>query len=281
MDQVKRYTPESPLRNPRRFVAEILDSLRVGRGLAWRLFVRDLRSRYRQSFLGYVWLIIPPIVVSLTWIILNQGNIIDPGELDVPYPAFVLAGSALWQGFTEAINSPIRQLKSASMMLTKVSFPTEALLLAGALDVLFNSAVRLVVLAPLFVIYDVSISFSLLLAPIGLVAILAFGWGIGLLVAPFGLLYDDVERTILVVLAFLFLVSPVAYSTPPSGLLGTLQRFSPLTYLIDTARDWLLGGQLWPGAGWIIVSGVAVVLTLLGAIFYRLALPHLVDRMQS
>lgn len=281
MDQVKRYTPESPLRQPRRFAGEILGSLKVGRGLAWRLFVRDLRSRYRQSFLGYVWLVIPPIVVSATWIILNKGNIIDPGELDVPYPAFVLAGSALWQGFTEAINSPIRQLKSASMMLTKVSFPTEALLLAGALDVLFNSAVRLVVLAPVFFVYDVSVSASLLLAPVGLVALLAFGWGIGLLIAPFGLLYDDVERTILVVLAFLFLISPVAYTTPSTGLLGGLQRFNPLSYLIDTARNWLLGGQLWQGMGWVVVSGVGVLLALIGAVFYRLALPHLVDRMQS
>ena len=276
-----RYEPGSPLRHPRKFAAEVASSLAHSWDLAFRLFQRDLRARYRQSALKYVWLVIPPLAMALTWILLNRGNVIDPGDIGASYPAFVLTGSVLWQGFAESIASPIRQLQGSTALLTKVSFPSESLLLAGALDIVFQSVVRLVAIAPLLALYGVGWSWTLLLVPVGLLAILGFGWGLGLLLAPFGLLYQDVERTIVVVVAFWFLVSPVAYVQPADGALGTLHRLNPLTSLLSTARDWMLGTRAVPGLGWLALLVVDLLMIVCGFGLYRLALPHLVDRMQS
>jgi len=59
------YTPESPLRQPRKFVRELISDLWGSRELAWRLFVRDLRAQYRASLLGYLWVFLPPLVAGL------------------------------------------------------------------------------------------------------------------------------------------------------------------------------------------------------------------------
>ncbi len=72
---VNVYTPESPLRNPRRFLREMFRDLRASRELAWRLFVRDTSAQYRQSMLGYVWAFLPPLVASLPFIFLNAQGV--------------------------------------------------------------------------------------------------------------------------------------------------------------------------------------------------------------
>ena len=65
------YTPDLPLRDPRRLARDMLRDLAASRELAWRLFLRDTRAQYRNSVLGYAWVFIPPLVASLPFIYLN------------------------------------------------------------------------------------------------------------------------------------------------------------------------------------------------------------------
>ena len=65
------YTPESPLKNPGRLLRAMFRDVLAARELAWRLFVRDLSAQYRQTYLGYVWAFLPPLVASATFIFLQ------------------------------------------------------------------------------------------------------------------------------------------------------------------------------------------------------------------
>lgn len=275
------YSAEPALRRPGLFVRQSAAAARSSLGIAWRLFQRDMRASYRQSVLGYLWLVIPAAASALAWILLANNDIIDPGAVRAPYPVYVFTGTILWQGFVEAMNSPLRKLAAASQMMTKVNFPTEALLLSGFGEVLVNAVARCVVLVPVFLLYDVRPSWTLPLAVVGILAILLFGWGIGLLTAPIGLLYEDVGRTLLVITMFWFLFSPVAYLTPSSGRIGEIQRFNPMTHLLTTGRQWIIGDAAGVGIGWVVVTAASVLLVVVGWLLYRLAVPHLIDRMQA
>ena len=148
-------TPDSALRHPWRLLREMFRDLLASRELAWRLFVRDISAKYRQSMLGYVWAFLPPVVATLTFSLLNRSGVLATGETGIPYPAYVMIGTLLWQVFADAINSPIKTVTASKAMLAKINLPREAILLSGVLEVLFNFLIRLVLLVILFICYGI------------------------------------------------------------------------------------------------------------------------------
>src|SRR6185436_10823082 len=107
------YTPESPLHEPFTFVRAMVRDLVASRELAWRLFVRDFSAQYRNSLLGYFWVFVPPLMASLPFVYLNRAGILSVGETHIPYPAYAIIGTTIWQTFVDALNSPLRSASAA------------------------------------------------------------------------------------------------------------------------------------------------------------------------
>ena len=124
------YTPESQLRHPLQLFTQMWRDLLACRELAWQLLIRNISAQYRQSFLGILWAVLPPIVTAIGFTFANNAKIVNIGATDIPYPAYVMFSMALWQTFTEAINGPIQAVTSAKQMLSRINFPREALILA-------------------------------------------------------------------------------------------------------------------------------------------------------
>ena len=144
------YSNAPELRKPGRLLVSMLSDLWRGRELAWRLFVRDFSSKYRQTALGYVWAFLPAIATSLAFILLQSGGVISVGELGVPYAAYVMIGTLLWQVFADAMQSPLATVLASKAVLVKINLPREAILLSGLYLVAFNFLIRLVLLAAVF-----------------------------------------------------------------------------------------------------------------------------------
>lgn len=268
------YSAQPELRHPLRLLREAAHDLRRSLVPAWQLFRCNLQARYRRSWLGYLWLLLPTVGTTLVWVYVQSKKIVDVGPTGVSYPLYVLTGIILWQVFVDALNAPLQQLAASKPLLTRSRVPHEALILAGAFEVVLNCAVRLVVLAPLLIAARTPVGSSLLLVPYGLTALLIFGLAIGLLLAPVGMLYDDVSRALLLVTGFLFFLTPIVYPTPSSGIL----LLNPVTPLLDTTRAWLLGGEALAD-GFSIVMAVALAMLFLAWMFERLARPHMVARL--
>lgn len=273
-----RFAPGSQIRQPKQFGRRAVRSLRASLPLARRLFIRDLRARYRLSVLGYAWIMLPAVAQTGVWLFLNESNIINSGKTDIPLPLYVLLGTLLYQAFTDALTAPGAQLQAAGSMLARVSFPVESLPLAGFADALLNSVVRLTVVAPVLVAYRVRPSATVLLAPVGLLSLLLLGFAIGLLIAPFGVLYQDVGRVVTIVMGFWLLVTPVAYTIPTSGPGRYVATLNPVSPALEATRRWLTGGSLDPVGPLLIVLAISLVLVTAGWTLFRLAVPHLVDR---
>ena len=128
------YTPESPLRQPTRFAREMMADLLASRELARRMFIRDLSAQYRNSLLGYLWIFVPPVLASLPFIYLNRAGLLRLGDTSVPYAAYAIVGTTIWQTFVDALNSPLKTANAARPILTRINFPREAILLSGLYD---------------------------------------------------------------------------------------------------------------------------------------------------
>ena len=277
MSQLKitLYTPESPLRRPGKLAMEMVRDLLASRELAWRLFVRDLSAMYRQSFLGYVWAFLPPIVTTLTFVFLSSQNIVSVKDIPMPYPAFVMIGTLLWQIFVDALNSPLKTVTNSKAMLAKINFPREALILSGLGEVLFNFLVRLALAVPVFFYYKLAVGPSILFVPLGVLGLLTVGLAFGILLTPLGVLYTDVGRGVALIAGFWMLLTPVAYPLPNRGLL----HWNPVAPVLQTCRDWLSAQPATQFEGFLFVSLGALVFLGLGWILYRLSMPILIERM--
>jgi len=273
------YTPESAIRHPAKLLREMFRDLFACRELAWRLFIRDFSARYRQSFLGYVWAFLPPIVGTFTFVLLNRSGILNVGNLPLPYPAYVMIGTLLWQVFADAINSPIKTVTSAKSMLAKINFPREAILVSGILEVLFNFLIRLVLLAAIFIYYGIVPPITAPLSLAGVFAIFCLGFMIGILLTPLGILYTDIGQALAMVLSFWMLFTPVVYTPPTTGILAQLTILNPVSPLIVTTREWLAIGTASNFFPALIVFLVTLALLFAGWLLYRLAMPILIERM--
>ena len=272
------YTPDSPLRNPGRLIREMFSDLLASRELAWRLFVRDISAQYRKSILGYIWAFLPPLVTSLPFIFLNSQGVVSMGETPIPYPAYAMVGTIIWQVFVDALNSPLRTVTAAKPMLARINFPREAILLSGLGQVLLNFLIRLVLLVGVFFWYEISPPAMAMLSLLGIGALIIVGFVLGIMLTPIGVLFSDVQQALPVFTLFLLFITPVLYAPPTTGFAAQVAGLNPLTPLVLATRDWLTLGTTVYVLPFVIVSTVALTLLFLGWMIYRLALPHLIVR---
>jgi lipopolysaccharide transport system permease protein len=273
------YTPESPLRQPARFLRQMVADLLASRELAWRLFVRDLNAQYRNSAFGYVWVFVPPLMASLPFIYLNRAGVMSVGETPIPYAAYATVGTIIWQTFVDALNSPLRTTNAARSILTRINFPREAILVSGLMQVGFSFVVRLLLLVAVFAAFDLRPAHTAPLFFLGMASVALTGFMIGLLLTPIGLLYGDVQHSLPIASTFVMLLTPVLYPVPAAGPAAIVTSLNPLTPLVVTTRDWLTTGTPADTGGFVLVSLVTLTLLLLGWVAYRLTLPHLIARL--
>lgn len=267
------YTARPGLADPAGFLATAFHDLRASLYFGWRLFVADLRARNRQALLGYLWLVIPAAAAALLCGYLRANRIVAVGATELPFALHVLAGFLLWQVFTDALNSPLQRLLASRQLLTRTRVTHEAILVGGALAVGLNALVRLVLLLAIVVGWGFAFAPAWLLLPVGFLAIALFGFFIGMLAAPWGLLFGDVRQGLNLIAGFWFFLTPVFYPAPTSGPL----LLNPMTPLLDTTRSWISGGDMRPG--FLVLSLVSLLGLLLVWLAYRLARPHLISRL--
>lgn len=229
--------------------------------------------------LGYVWAFVPPLVTCATFILLASQNVIRVGETGIPYPAFILVGTVLWQLFLESVNGPLKSVLGAKAMLTKINFPREALILASVAEVLFNFLIRLTLLVPVLLFYSIPIGPSVLLAPLGIAALLLLGLSIGLLITPVGLLYGDVGRAVTALGTFWMLLTPVVYPPPTEGAGAFLLWLNPVSSILSTTREWMTSQPVTAPVAFAMVTLLAAAALFLGWVLYRISMPILIERM--
>lgn len=275
------YTPESTLRHPLTLFRQMGRDLLASRELAWRLMVRDISAQYRQSFLGIAWAFLPPIIMATSFTLASNAQVINVGVTDIPYPAYVMFSTALWQTFVEALNAPVQAVTTAKPMLARVNFPREALILAKVGEVFFNFAVKLILIVALFIWFQIPVGWTLILTPVPLIHLVLLGTFLGLLLAPLGVLYQDVSKGLTLITGFWLFLTPVVYPVPKAGTFGFLVQMNPVTPLLVTTRELATTGVVSEPYGFWLVSTITLVGLILTWVIFRLAMPFVVERVSS
>lgn len=275
------YTPVSLITHPVLMIRDMWLDMFAGRGLAWRLAVRDIKAQYRQAFLGILWALILPLANTVAWVFLNSTGIVSVGKTTLPYPVYVFTGTMLWSIFMDALNAPLVQTTAAQSMLAKINFPREALIVSGILQTLFNGGIKISLLLVALIIFGVYPDWHLVLFPLAVLSLILAGTTLGLLVTPVGLLYTDIGKGTSLVMQFLMFVTPVVFPMPTSGWAVKIFEYNPLTPLILTTRHWLTGFPTGYLGQFLIINLLLFMLLLVVCVIYRLTMPILIERMGS
>jgi len=273
------YNTESPLRNPFHLLISLFSEMWKFRELTWVIFVRDLKAQYRQSLMGYVWLLVPPVTTTLVWLFLNSQKIIRV-ETDIPYPLFVFIGITVWTSFVSMVQQPLQGFMGGKAVFVRLQVSPVAFMMANVIRAVFELGLRVTMIVPLFILFKYTPPLTCLLFPFALLFVIVLALALGLLLVPLGSLYGDVQRAVGSFIGLLMYTAPVVYPAPEGdGLLAIIMRYNPLTPGIALCRDLLVNGSL----EWLLpalaVSAVATVIMLVGLLVIRVVMPHLIQQM--
>lgn len=247
--------------------------------LSFRLFQRTIGAKYRKSFLGYFWMVFPALLITGGVSMASRAGIINPGQIELSYPLYVLIGTLVWQVFSEGVEIPYQAFEGARSYLTRVNFPRTAIVLAQSYESLITTLVRVIlVLIMIAVFHRLTISGAALVIG-GFFFSALLGVGIGAVLAPFMLLFADLHNSVKLILSYGLFLTPALYSPKPGELFATIVNVNPVSPLMHGVRDAAAAGMLGSPISFSVVASVAVVLLLAGLALLRMSSPILIERM--
>jgi len=247
------------------------------RDLAFFMLWRDIKSAYRQTAFGPLWMIVTPIVnVFISTIIFYKvAKLPSDG---VPYPIFNLAGILGWTFFSSCLTAATDSLAGYKNLMSKVYFPHLIIPVIGVLKAAVDILILFAMLLGLMFYYGFMPGWQILLLPVFFSLAAFTGLGIGLWLAPWVVHFRDVNKVVEYLLRGWMYATPIVYA---SSLIPakwqTLYHLNPMTNVVEGMR-WLLLGAPSPSMAMVVISFVATIsLTVAGAYYFRRAERSIVD----
>ncbi len=240
----------------------------------------EIRGELRRSLLGLGWLILAPLAAVLVWVLLNQSGVLNPGDTDIPYPAYVLLSTSVWGFFSEMYRAASRIQEKYGRLLLMTPFPVVTLLAQVIIVHVFRFALPLILNVVVLLIFDVQFSLAALLFPVAIIPLLLLGAGIGLLVSPLRIIIADLSRIADEGIRLLMYITPVLYSPKIEiSFLSEILKRNPMTYLVGFPRDLLTDGQFSHPAVFCLCSLGSLLFFLLSFRIFQLTEPRIRERL--
>lgn len=276
--QVKIYKPNNKHLKIGEIIRSMFSDLLLSRSLAWRLTVRDFKGQYRQSLLGFFWAFVSPLMSALIWIFLHYSGAVKLEDTGIPYPVYVFTGTMLWAVLLESINTPLQQTNNSKSIMGKINFPKEGILLSGLYNIIINTLIKIVILVVVLMLMGNMPTMNYLFIPVAFMGIIFFGFTIGMITTPVGMLYTDVGRAIPLLMQFMMYLSPVVYTVSGTGILTKVIQYNPISALITTGRSSLTGLPFEDLGYFFIITAATFLVFFFSWFFYRFSIPIIVER---
>ncbi len=245
----------------------ILKPLTSHKYLLEQLTQREIKARYKQSIVGYFWVVLNPLAQMFVYTFVFSQVFKFPTE--VPYPLFLFAALLPWTLLQGVVTTATNSLVANDILIKKVAFPREiipySVLLAKMIDFLFSSLMFVI----LMFLYKVPFSYSaLLFIPLFFTQFILMT-GLSLILSTFNLFYRDIQYLANLVLMIWMYLTPVVYplSLVPEQY-AEVYKMNPMVGIIEGYRAALFGTPF--DLSTIYWSVVVSILTfILGYIIFK------------
>jgi lipopolysaccharide transport system permease protein len=229
---------------------------------------RDIKVRYKQTFIGVAWAVLQPFLTMLVFALFFGRFVRIPSD-GVPYPVFFYCGLLPWTFFANAITNSSLIIINNSNIINKVYFPRMSLplgsIFAGLVDFLISTSILLLI-APY---YGIEFSSRIAVIPLLMLQTTVLALGVGLLISGLIVKYRDIRHALPFCLQLWMFASPIIYPTsvlPESW--QWLMKLNPMAGIIEGFRAAMTRPEIdWNGL--LISFIISLLLFFLGAYFFR------------
>jgi len=247
------------------------------RDLLRELIARDIKLRYRGSFLGIAWTLLNPLVELLV-LLFVFGFVF---RVNIPnFGAYLFTGLLVYGWFQNSLNLATLALVGNRELVRRPGVPFEILPIVTVASNLVHFILSLPILFALLILSGVHITSSVLALPVLIAIEFVFIVGLSYPVATIHVWFRDMQHVLRVALQLLFYLTPIFYdasSVPPR--LQPFYRLNPMTPMVDAYRAVLIRGE-WPRpASLLFLALVSFVVLLVGVTWFRRASHRFADEL--
>lgn len=233
------------------------------RGLLLMITYRDIRIRYKQSVMGFLWAIFMPTLIVLAGVLVRYAySIVAQVPLNTSDVASVAVRSLPWAFTVSAIRFGTNSLIGNINLVTKIYFPREVFPVAAVATALFDFAIASIALLFVLVVIGVGFSVYQLWIPILVLILFAIVTGASMMFAASGLFFRDVKYLVEVLLTFGIFFTPVFFSADAFGKFGRYMLYNPVAPILESFDAVIVHHQA-PDISWLAYSAISGALLLI------------------
>lgn len=230
------------------------------RDLLSQLVVRDVKLKFRRSFLGYLWSVLNPlgIMIVLTIVFSNMFR------FNIEYfPAYLITGQVLFGFLTESTTQSIYSIFGNASLLKKTYIPKYILTFSKVTSSMVNLLFSLVAMFLVILITGVPLTWKIALFPVVLVQFYVFCLGLSLFLAQFAVFFRDIQYIYNVITTAWMYLTPIFYPIEmlPTELAWVIEHLNPIYLYIQQFRCFMIYGTL-PELYTVLAGVFAAVATL-------------------
>lgn len=257
-------------RRNRHSLKSALKELIKYRELLFMITYRDIRIRYKQSVMGFLWAIFMPTLIVLAGVLVRYAySTIASKPFSTGDIASVAVRSLPWALTVSAIRFGTSCLISNGNLVTKIYFPREIFPISAVVTALFDFLIASTAITVLLMFFGVGISVHIVLLPVLLLILVSIITGAVTFFASAALFFRDVKYLVEILLTFGIFFTPVFFSVETLGRLGRYLLFNPISPILEAIDSVVIAHQ-WPDMYWVGYSAaVGAFLLVFGYKFFK------------
>jgi len=225
------------------------------RELLFAFTVRNIKIKYKQTFMGFMWAIFMPLIIVFSGILVKVGmSKISGRPIELSQISSVMVKSLPWAFFIAALKFSVGSLVTNMEILKKIYFPRVIFPLSYILGQLFDFFIAMIVFTIVLSFAKTGVSIYLLYLPVIIIFLVLFTAGLGMLLSCGNLFYRDVKYIVDVILTFAIFFTPVFYDASLFGSWETILLLNPIASILECFNQTVVMHQA-PDTFWFLYSG--------------------------
>lgn len=235
--------------------------------LMQELVKRDLKVKYRRSFLGYLWSLLNPLmmmcIMSFVFSSIFQSTVPN-------FPLYLICGQTLWSFFNESTSMAMHSVLQNGALIKKVYIPKIIFPLSRVLSSFVTMSFSLIAILIVMLFTQATIYWTVLLFWVPLTFLFSFCCGIGMILSALSVYFRDITHLYGVLMMAWMYATPIFYDAAvlPENVRGVL-AWNPMYFYITFFRDVIVYGQVPSLDLWMICTACSIAVLSIGLVIFK------------
>ena len=237
------------------------------KSLMYELITRDLKIKYRKSFLGYLWSLLNPllmmVIMTVVFSTFFKSNIEN-------FPLYLICGQTMWTFFNESTTVSMNAVIENGSLIKKVYIPKFIFPVSKVFSSFVTMGFNLVAIVIVMIFTQSHFYVTALLFIYPLICLLIFSMGVGMFLSSLSVYFRDMLHLYSVLTLGWMYATPIFYPIEivPESVRFVLQ-LNPIYHYITFFRQVVIYGQIPAGIEWAICIGFSVIAIIIGALVFN------------